>query len=280
MPERSLEHFAGLLGVAREPGESRRNAVSATSAQKLDGRERAVTQDEIVQQVLDQNREIARAEVVIDLQPAPGVFHAELKLKVIIVPKPNGDDLAPRPSQELRQAVFKFLSERVPICTRLQVLAPQYSLIHLRATVVRGAQSRLDRTTVQQNVVKAVRNFLDPTRGGTEGRGWPLGRSIFRSELYAVIEGLPGVDHVRELLLLDARMRLPETMLSKTLPVYSSEAEQDNESPETRSELRLRDTRFPHTRPLVEWHEEPFDAMVGNEQVRFDQAFVVTVVDQ
>lgn len=277
VPERSLEHFASLLGVARGSGESIEMLFRRVS-EKLGSRERAVTQDEIVQQVLDQNREIARAEVVIELQPAPGVFPAELKLNVIIVPKPNADDLAPRPSPELRQDVFKFLRERVPICTRLQVLAPQYSLIHLSATVVRGAQSRLDRATVHQNVVKAVRNFLDPIHGGTEGRGWPLGRSIFRSELYAVIEGLPGVDHVRELLLLDAQMRTSEKS-----PVYSSAADHD-ESPETRSELRLRDTRFPHARPLVEWHEEPFDAIVQNKKVRFeariDKSFVVTVVDQ
>jgi hypothetical protein len=41
--------------------------------------------------------------------------------------------------------------------------------------------------------------FLDPIVGGPDGTGWPLGRSLFLGELYGLIDGLPGVDHVPDI---------------------------------------------------------------------------------
>ena len=284
VPDRSLEHFASLLAVARTSGEST-EMLFRRVREKLDARERAITKDEIQQQILarptsSQNEKIARAEVLPDLQAAPGLRTAELTLKIVIVPEASSGEFAPEPTDELRQNVYEFLRERVPICTRLQVLAPQYSAIHLEATVVRGRQSRLDRATVRQNVIKAVRDFLHPTRGGDDGHGWPFGRSIFRSELYAIIEGLPGVDHVRELLLRDAQLRLGKKVPGTEAYPYASPTPQHRLSEVTRSELLVRDSRFPQAEPLVEWKDEPFPAIVGDEEVELKESFVVTVVDE
>ena len=285
VPDRSLEHFASLLGVARNSGESTEMLFRRVRG-KLDSRERAITKEEIEEQILarpawPQNQKIARAEVIADLHAAPGLRTAELTLKIVIVPETNsGDEFASEPNAELRQAVYEFLRERVPIGTRLRVLAPQYSAIHLEATVARGRQSRLDRATVRQNVIKAVRDFLHPTRGGDDGHGWPFGRSIFRSELYAIIEGLPGVDHVRELLLRDAQLRLNKKVPGKEVYAYSSPAPQHGVPEATRSELLVRDSRFPQAEPLVEWRDEPFAAFVGDDEVELKESFVVNVVDE
>ena len=109
--------------------------------EKLDTRERAITENEIEQQILAQPKErwrqeqkIARAEVILDLQAAPTMCaHPELTLKDSHCPgsKFGRGRVAPEPTDELRQAVYEFLRERVPIGTRLQVLAPQYSAIQL-----------------------------------------------------------------------------------------------------------------------------------------------------
>jgi hypothetical protein len=48
----------------------------------------------------------------------------------------------------------------------------------------------------------------------------------------------------------------------------------------TRSELLVRDNRFPQAQPLVEWKDEPFPAIVGDEEVELKESFVVTVVDE
>ena len=124
VPDRSLEHFASLLGVARISGEPT-EMLFRRVREKLDSRERAITNDEIEQQILarpawPQNQKIARAEVIADLHAAPP------ELKIVIVPEAGSEnDFAPEPSDELRQIVYEFLRERVLICTRLQVLAPQ-----------------------------------------------------------------------------------------------------------------------------------------------------------
>jgi hypothetical protein len=282
VPDRSLEHFASLLGVMRRPNEPI-EMLFRRVREKLDARERAVTQDEIEKQILAQpaehwpgSQKIARAEVIVDSHTASGVRHAELTLKIVIVPEASSEeDIAPEPSDELRQSIFQFLSERVLIGTRLQVAAPDYhSSFQLRATVVRSAQSTLDRATVRQNVANAVRKFLHPTFGGKNGRGWPLGRSIFRSELYKIIEGLPGVDHVGDLLLVDTQdvhtresahgigsgsERLGTEPSPPAAPLFPLSADQRH-SPETVSELPL-----PGPTSLIQWTEETFEVTVIDE---------------
>ena len=47
----------------------------------------------------------------------------------------------------------------------------------------------------------AVPNLRGRFDGGVDGTGWEFGRAVFRSELYQRIEGLPGVDHTRRLLM-------------------------------------------------------------------------------
>ena len=45
---------------------------------------------------------------------------------------------------------------------------------------------------------EALEAFFHPLTGGERGGGWSFGRSVFLSEIYAVIERTEGVDFVRE----------------------------------------------------------------------------------
>jgi hypothetical protein len=49
---------------------------------------------------------------------------------------------------------------------------------------------------VRKQAVGALQAFFDPLHGGFAKAGWPFGRDIFVSEVYQVLGGLPGVDHV------------------------------------------------------------------------------------
>ena len=44
---------------------------------------------------------------------------------------------------------------------------------------------------------RAHESFLDPIAGGDAARGWPLGRNVYVSEMYRLLDTLPGVDFVR-----------------------------------------------------------------------------------
>jgi hypothetical protein len=221
VPERSLEHFAELVGVTRRPGELIEQTLRR-ALEELQLKYRAITEGEFETLVKDDFERlvvssataaeipevnlvtfpdiIARARAVVEVIDTPNVFPDEQFVNVIIVPNdPNAD--APKPSDKLRQKVFEFLRARRLITTRVRVVSPTYDRISIRATVVRDLGSHLDKETAQRGIERAIRNFLSPLTGGAGGTGWEFGRSVFRSELYQIIEGIPGVDHVRQLLL-------------------------------------------------------------------------------
>lgn len=118
-------------------------------------------------------------------------------VQVVIVPStaPNAAGTA------LRQSVYQILRGLCPIATGIRVREATYISLSIVAKVVADLGSRVSAAVIQQNVATAVTTFLDPLVGGPDGQGWPFGRSVFRSELYQVIQNVTGVDHVAELLL-------------------------------------------------------------------------------
>lgn len=60
-----------------------------------------------------------------------------------------------------------------------------------------------DRTAheVQNDAARAIQRYLDPLVGGAEGSGWPFGATLHPTHLYALLDGLEGVDYVTSLAL-------------------------------------------------------------------------------
>ena len=142
---------------------------------------------------------IARAEVIAQVIAAANVFPADQVVKVLLVPGADGP--APVTPPAVTQAVFELLRDRSPITSRIQVVDPRYVPVRVDATVVRDFASLLRKDVVQQNAQAAIQTFLSPLRGGDDGTGWPFGRSVYRSELYQVLQDTTGVDHVQALLI-------------------------------------------------------------------------------
>jgi hypothetical protein len=51
-------------------------------------------------------------------------------------------------------------------------------------------------TVVKQSAVDALAAYFDPRTGGADGTGWPFGGAVYRSDIYALLERVPGVDYV------------------------------------------------------------------------------------
>lgn len=208
VPERSLEHFAKLVDEARQrdPVSGKPEPIEQTLRRALEGlkpKYRAITEDEFETLAKQAEPEtIARAKSAIKVVDTPNVFPNEQFVKVIIVPN-EPENPCPVPTGELRQRVFEFLRSRRLITTRAQVVPPDCTRVRVAATIVRGLASRLDGDTVKERAKQAISGFLSPLRGGIDRTGWEFGRSVFRSELFQVIEGVDGVDHVHRLLLND-----------------------------------------------------------------------------
>ena len=210
VPERSLEHFAELVGVAREtdPLTRQPERIELTLRRALESLEtssRAITEEEFERLAKQAGpdaggKRVARANAIVETSSNPHTYPDTQVIKVVILPDDTNSP-APVPSGQLRQLVFEFLKARSPITTRIEVVSPQYTFVGIVAEIARDPASYLNKDFIRQSVENAIRNFLNPFFGGTEGKGWEFGRPVYRSELYQVIEGLPGVDHVYRLLL-------------------------------------------------------------------------------
>jgi hypothetical protein len=105
---------------------------------------------------------------------------------------PNLADL-PR----LIAAVENYLEPKLLLTTQLHVVGPRFLEVRIQMTVA-PLPDELE-LNVKEQVVNAVRRFLNSLIGGEDGKGWPFGRDVFVSEIYSLVDQLPGVDFVTAL---------------------------------------------------------------------------------
>ncbi|MCZ9341865.1 putative baseplate assembly protein, partial [Streptomyces sp. TRM76130] len=58
-----------------------------------------------------------------------------------------------------------------------------------------------DTDKVRRQAHDALYRHLDPLTGGADGRGWPFGRPVQAGEIFAVLQRVPGVELVDEVVL-------------------------------------------------------------------------------
>jgi hypothetical protein len=139
---------------------------------------------------------------------------AVARVAAIAVSPPDGADMVravlvpdgppsrrPVPADSLLQQAYDLLRAGTPLTTRIYAVPPAYRPVRIAVTVIRDVATQLRMDTVQAAVGNALVTFLSPLRGGADGQGWEFGRAVYRSELYALLEDVRGVDHVMTLLL-------------------------------------------------------------------------------
>ncbi len=124
------------------------------------------------------------------LRDAPG------HLSVVVVPHAAAGEKRPQPSAALIAQVLAELEPRRLLATRLHVAGPRYVGVDVRVALAPCADALDDR--LRSDAGAALSRFLDPLRGGADGNGWPFGRAVYVSEIYELLETVPGVDHVNK----------------------------------------------------------------------------------
>jgi predicted phage baseplate assembly protein len=143
---------------------------------------------------------LARVAARANLHPAFPCFKAPGLVTVIVLPYlPAG---RPEASPGLLRAVRSYLGPRRVLGTGLLVVGPSYVPVTVHAQV--RPRAAADPAAVQTAILASLQHFFDPLLGGPEGKGWPFGRDVYRSEVLQVIDETPGVDHVASLELLGA----------------------------------------------------------------------------
>lgn len=108
---------------------------------------------------------------------------------------PQSSDRRPAPTVELARRVREFLAQHGPatVSRNIGIAAPRYKPIGVRVSVVARVAS--EAASVDQRVRDACERFLHPLSGGSDGRGWQFGQSLYLSQMAALLEGLEGVDY-------------------------------------------------------------------------------------
>jgi hypothetical protein len=113
---------------------------------------------------------------------------------------PWGSEDRPTPSQGLMDLVKSYLLERSSCAVSpgsLTILPPTYREIRIGADVY---PTSIDLAVpLRRTVIEGLNRYFHPLTGGPNGTGWEFGRSIYLSDLYAMLEGISGVDHVENL---------------------------------------------------------------------------------
>jgi hypothetical protein len=225
-PDRTDEFLTLLNGPGWTRTTDLDTAVRDTLA-TLRGPGRAVTADDVVRLLIEvwsaedaSRTPLRRAHGVAgrDLAVVPaGDVAAPGHLSIVIVPEPAPDGGGlPVATPELCAAVLEWLEPRRLLGVRHHVVPPAYVPVRLTArlviredyapaTVARSGVLTDDAIAreVGRQGAAAVAAYLHPLTGGADGTGWPFGRDVHASEIYAVLDRLPGVDFVDGLRFVD-----------------------------------------------------------------------------
>jgi hypothetical protein len=184
--------FLRLLKGPDEPISANLATEIQLTMQRLRQIERAVTCEDFEQLALQADlRGVARAKCLPRRNLLMQDFETERAghVGVLIVPKAA----AAAQLDDICAAVQKNLEPRCLLTTHLHVAAAQFRKLQIITTVVPLPDVRDD--VLRLSVQQALQQFLAPLTPNDQPN-WPFGRNIFVSEIYQLLDQLPGVDYV------------------------------------------------------------------------------------
>jgi hypothetical protein len=117
------------------------------------------------------------------------------QIGIILVPQST--EAQPIPSLELINRVEQYLLARAAPTVRLWLAGPEWVRVTATVDIVPVSFEAVD--ALLREVRTALQRFLHPLTGGPDGSGWDFGRRPHRSDLFALLESIAGVDYVRHL---------------------------------------------------------------------------------
>jgi hypothetical protein len=169
----------------------------------LKSRDRAVTAEDYEALAMRASTAVARAKCL------PSQRH-DGQVQVVIVPRADDKhlDLTKRlvPPPELLRVVKHFLDERRLVGTVIDVIKPGLVEISVRVTLIRRTVGQSDR--LKKEIEERLRRYLHPIVGGRDGKGWPFGRHVYKSDLAHLVEEVPGVETIDAVTIYDEDRRI------------------------------------------------------------------------
>ncbi len=225
----AVPYVAGVSNARRAEGGRDQETIDEAkmrARREVRAQERAVTADDYAVLAKGATRSVARVKCITPAQvtTAPASSLPPGMLELLVVPAVfdslrQGDLSKLALDVVVARQVETHLEPYRLLTTTVRVREPQYIGVKVTAEIVATEYS--DPEVVRANVRQSLRTYLAPldlaeagtTRDellGPHWEGWPFGRTLFISELYALIQRVPGVKHVLEVRLATAPV-VPKT---------------------------------------------------------------------
>ena len=118
-------------------------------------------------------------------------------ISLVILPKARVGD----PSPAMLGEIADFLEPRLLLTNIHHVVKPDYVTVKIKARIhIREDVPLANALDVIDGPEVGLVAFFDPHTGGPDGDGWPFGRGVYASEIYAILSRLPVVDYVDDVL--------------------------------------------------------------------------------
>jgi len=124
------------------------------------------------------------------------------QLYILVVPRvphPEGylDPKQLELDKEIINVLKDYLDERRMLTTRLEVRRPVYQWVAVKVKL-RPAPG-IDVEMLQTEVLNRLYRFINPLTGGSDEKGWPFNRALFKSDVYQCLQGITGIQFIRDL---------------------------------------------------------------------------------
>jgi hypothetical protein len=121
----------------------------------------------------------------------PKIMNNSGKVKLIVLP--NSKERQPNPSLALLEKVESYIRSRCEAMLDLTVTVPQWQEIIVTTTIIPTRYQGLD--DLREAINLRLESFLHPLTG-RDGEGWQFGRYPKKSDFYALIQSIHGVNYV------------------------------------------------------------------------------------
>lgn len=135
--------------------------------------------------------------------------HTTGMVTLCVIPKsgysihPNPQILSPH--LHLLKRVHDYLSDKCCINTSLQVIGPKYKTIKVLLTL--RCKMGLSGAVLKDQILSSIRKWVHPLTGGPKGTGLPPGTRLLTSHVALVLEGMPQIIEVQQILFEDVATR-------------------------------------------------------------------------
>jgi predicted phage baseplate assembly protein len=192
--------LSGVRGDNRQPAQHGQAAESIDEAKKrargaLHSRYRAITSADFEELArATPGLRVARAKALPNYHPDFPCLNMPGSVTVVVVPYARSSTVTPQAGRGFLETVQRHLEAHRLLTTDVHVIGPDYLRVAVICNIYVQRQSQPEQ--VKQRAEKALQGFLNALTGGPEHAGWPLGRPVFPSEIYQLLDAVEGVEYV------------------------------------------------------------------------------------